>query len=445
MQQTTSTPAQVADLSPRKQQILSHLLGRYQGVGELRRSIVCVRLHIRRCRFVTRFDLEDLGITVEDETVRNTLDQLMIFGEKRLLPKAYMTQLNRLESGARYALKERAFRTEMGTFVPYTTYSSCKQELDQFKGQYFALRDELLRDYQLIKRQTLSEYDVIGRDAYQRICASRPELLVESPETFVANYCNRIGAQIPTPEKIRASFDFKVITFDEFLQFSLAPEQEHESVPISWVQEQRQTAREQDWQREAIARDLRLHAQERLAILDSVKASLVSQLRAQTYEAVCDVLATIKRRSGESFAPQSVTQLKHLMERVSALNFYGDGDIERIIVQMQEICTMSPQERKHSMASIQETLRAIGTSCRATLLDLEEEPSRSARDLDIPDLPSGEAVRQARKLLGLEMDAVFVASPQAPRAARQQGALPDGSLWEGIDLGTVARLHRVER
>ena len=214
VQTTVTTPVQTEAMdnrvhagSPalpvRKQQILTHVLGQYRQVGELRRSVVRVRLQIRRCRFVSRFELEDLGITVEDEAVRQTLSRLMVFGEKRLLPETYMKRLNQLESGARYALKERAFRTELGSFVPYTNYAACKEELTQFKERYFTLRDEILRDYQQIKRQTLREYDVIARDAYQRIQSTRPEVLQEPLEAFVASYCERIAALIPTPERIR--------------------------------------------------------------------------------------------------------------------------------------------------------------------------------------------------------------------------------------------------
>jgi len=71
MVQTLSTTQTEAALPTRKQQIVAHLLGNYRQVGELRRSVVRVRLRIQRCRFVTKFELEDLGVTVEDDTVRD--------------------------------------------------------------------------------------------------------------------------------------------------------------------------------------------------------------------------------------------------------------------------------------------------------------------------------------------------------------------------------------
>lgn len=448
MVQTLSTTQTEGALPTRKQQIVAHLLGNYRQVGELRRSVVRVRLRIQRCRFVTKFELEDLGVSVEDDTVRQALSKLMVFGEKRLLPEEYMKKLNQIEGGARYALKERAFRTELGSFVPSTNYPTCKAEIESFKGQYFALRDEILRNYQQLKRQTLSEYDVIARDAYQRIRSTRPDLLQEPLEVFVASYCNRIGAQIPTPERIQATFGFQFLPFDEFLQFRVIEEsatlsENERAAGAERVEEGRQGAREQEWQREAIERDLRLQAQERLTVLDSLCTSLVGQLRSQTYDAVCDVLTTMQRRSGESFAPQSVKQLKNLLDRIQGLNFYGDSDIDRMMAQIQDIVQLSPEVRKQSLKDIQTKLRAIATSCRSTLLDLDEEP-RSARDLAIPDFPTETTVRQARSTLGLDFDPALFANLNEVRSERlfDGQTLTGESLWEGVALGHLERTTR---
>ncbi|GHO50860.1 hypothetical protein [Ktedonospora formicarum] len=445
MAQTMPAPQGTVDGPSRKQEIVSHLLGKYRAVDELRSSIVRVRLHIRRCRFVTRFELEDLGVTVEDHDVRQALQKLLVFGEKRLLPERYIKKLNQIESGARSSLKERAFRTELGAFVPYPNYMVCKAEMEQFRQAYFALRDEIVRNYQPIKRELLEKYDVIARDAYHRIQSTRPGLLQEPLEAFVANYCNRISAQMPTPERIQSTFAFTFLPFDEFLQFRVASDagQEHATLESgTFVDETRRQAREQEWQREAIARDLRLQAEERLSVLDSLCTSLVSQLRSQTYNAVCDVLATLQRRASESFAPQSVTQLKHLIERIRGLNFYDDDDIGRMMMQLQAIVELSPEARKRSLSEIQAKLRAIATSCRATLLDLDEEP-RSARELGLPDFPTETSVRQARATLGLDMDPALFATLHEGRTERLSGGrLMTGSLWDGVDPGSMPGLQR---
>ena len=448
---TSKTPCHIFFHTPsttvpsRKQHIVSQLLGSYRQVDQLRNSIVRVQLHIRRCRFVAKFELEDLGITVEDAAVRQALEKQLILGEKRLLPEAYMKQLNRIESGARYALKERSFRTELGAFVPYTTYAQCKAEMETFKQQYFDLRDEIIAQYHTLKRQTLQEYDVIARDAYQRIASTRPDLLQESQEEFVAAYCNRIAAQIPTRERIRTTFGFTCVPFDEFIQFSASQESAAGSLDSSTIHEARHQAREHEWRKEAIERDLRLQAQERLSMLDTFCTTLVSQLRSQTYDAMCNVLTTLQRRSGESLAAQSVKQLKNLLERVKGLNFYGDPEVDRMMQQVQEIVDLSPEARKRSVRDIQEKLRQIATVTRASLLDLEEEP-RSARELAIPDYPTETTVRQARTALGLDIDPALFAQLSEMRAERRaNGSLATASLWDGTDLAAWENLSRAAR
>ena len=439
----------------RTQQLVSSLLGQYAQVDTLRRSVVRVRLTIKRCRFVTRFELDDLGVTVEDEAVRRVLGKLLIIGEKRLLPEPYMKKLNQVESGARYALKERAFRTELGSFVPHTNYEACKAEMESFKLQYFELRDDILQRYQQLKRQMLDEYDVLARDAFQRIRATRPDLLQDSLAVFVAGYCNRIAAQMPTPARIQNTFAFSFLPLDELLQFQVMQQGElaSESVaaPVS-AEQARRNAREQDWHRDAILRDLRAQAQERLTLLDSFCTSLVGQLRSHTYTAVTDVLATLQRHAGERFAAQSVRQLKNVIERVRGLNFYEDQDIDHILTQLHDIVQLSPEMRARSLPEIQSTLRAIATTCRATLLDLGEEP-RSARALAIPDLPSGAMVREARATLGLASDPAFFegvrdvreARPFTPLTADAASALITASLWDGIELGVMEREERRTR
>jgi hypothetical protein len=117
--------------------------------------------------------------------------------------------------------------------------------------------------------------------------------------------------------------------------------------------------------------------------------------------------------------------------------------MDRMMAQLQEIVQLSPEARKRSLKEIQTKLRAIATSCRATLLDLEEEP-RSARELAIPDFPTETTVRQARATLGLELDPALFASLSDVRAERlsQGQQLAIGGLWDGIELGQLERTTR---
>ncbi|BCL79561.1 hypothetical protein ccbrp13_20260 [Ktedonobacteria bacterium brp13] len=417
----TIQPPQTAQgghpVGSRRRQTIASLFGEHSfeciDWRQLIQDGVLVRLHIRRCRFSTRLVLEDIGVRVEDDMVREKLSTWLILGEKRLLPVAYMKSLSRIESSARYALKERSFRTELGSFVPSSAYIAWRDMTLSLKVQYEALRDDILANHRLLTRQVLAEYEVIAGDTYQRLCGTHPELVTETREHFVTNYCNRIISQVPSPDRIRDTFDFKYLLVDGLSQLGTTqaepPSQQssvnaHEgrSTPVEVARLQVQS---REWQRSVLEQDLRMHAQERVnTALDSFLASVVSQLRSLTYDVACDVLSTLQRRGGESVAHQSVRQLGNLLTQVRELNFYGDTEMERMMDQIQQIVEQSPEERQRSIADIGRTLRAIATVTRSTLLDLEEEP-RVAREIAIPDLPTEASVRQARAELGLDLDA----------------------------------------
>ncbi len=449
--QTIQTPSTVQIAQPvgeRRRQVIASLLGQpsFEFI-EWRKLIqdgVLVRLHVRRCRFSVRLTLDDIGVRVENDDVREKLAKWLVLGEKRLLPEAYMKSLARIESGARYALKERAFRTELGAFVPSTAYIAWRETTQSLRTQYFALRDEIIANHRTLVRQVLSEYEVIAADTYQRLHGTHPELITESQEQFVATYCNRIASQIPTPERIRETFDFKYILVDGLSQLGTTPTEnatefnQTESSEVVSVDAVRSQIQQREWQRSVLENDLRTHAQERVNVaLDSFLSSIVGQLRSLTYDAACDVLSTLQRRSGESLSPRSIMQLNNLLTQVRSLNFYGDTDMERIMAQVQQIVEQSPTERQTSLADIQRTLRAVATVTRAELLDLEEEP-RVARSIAIPDFPTDSSVRQARAELGLDLDELqFSTLSQVRtdvRAERAEVAITGmESLWNFVE------------
>lgn len=456
MTQTIQPPQTVQpgqSINSRRRQTIASLFGEssFEFI-DWRRLIqdgVLVRLHIRRCRFSTRLVLEDIGIRVEDDTVREKLSKWLILGEKRLLPGAYMKALSRIESGARYALKEHSFRTELGAFVPSSAYIAWRDTTEALKEQYEALRDDILAHHRMLTLQVLTEYEVIAADTYQRLRGTHPELVTESREQFVTNYCNRITSQIPSPDRIRDTFDFKYLLIDGLSQLG-TPQMEHAEQHPADVQETVDMARthlqQREWQRSVLEHDLRLHAQERVSTaLDSFLSSIISQLRNLTYDVACDVLATLQRRSGESFAHQSVMQLNNLLTQVRALNFYGDTEMERMMEQIQGIVEQSSQERQRSIPEIQQTLRAIATVTRATLLDLEEEP-RPAREIAIPDIPTESAVRQARAELLLDMDATqFASLAQVRSEVRRERAEAHTSGMEPLWNYLEEEVHRGPR
>jgi hypothetical protein len=446
---TQATPA----AGTRKRQVVATLLGARQfeqiDWRRLMQDGVLVRVHIAGSNmFWTQLTYEDLGIRIEQGDMQATFSRWMTLGKKRLLPEAYMQALSRIESKARYALKERSFRTELGAFVPSTAYVAWRDTTRALRDQYFALRDDILANHATLARQVLGEYEAIASNTYERLRQAESVLLI-GRDQFVAAYCQRIAAQIPSPDRIREKFDFKYLLLDGLSQVSAAAEQteEQEAVSPEMIETARNEVEQRAWQRSVLEQDLRAHAQERVsAMLDDFLSSVVGHLRVLTYDATCDVLATLQRHSNERLSPRSIVQLNNLLAQIRSLNFYGDADIDQMMTRIEQMVEQTPQERQASLADIQRILHAIATTTRATLLDLGEEP-RSARILGIPDYPTDSTVRQARAEIGLDLDptqlAALAQTRAEARASRAEVNQPSmESLWVSLQDHDASRASR---
>jgi hypothetical protein len=459
-QHTLSTPSTVpSSTAPQgeetpRQRTVARLLGASSFATipwqRLLQQGALVELHIGRCRFSTRLLLEDIGIRIEDGTVREKLTRWLVLGEKRLLPQAYMQALSRIESSARYTLKEHAFRTALGNFVPETAYVAWRTKTEALRDEYLALRDDIIAQYRHLVRQVLTDYEAIATDTYQRLRSTHPHLVSEGQQQFVAAYCNRIAGQIPSIERIRASFSFQFFRVEGTHLLGTPPA---ETVTVADPEAQetdRPAALRQQGEYDARARtilaeDLRHDAQARFhALLDNFLTTIVAQMRTLTYDAATDVLATLQRRGGESFSPRSKVQLDNLLSRLRSLNFFADPEMDQIMARLQEIVDLSPDARQRSLGDIERTLRAIATTTRATLLDLEEETRAPRTDLGLAAYPTAHLVSAARAELRLPpLDLTSLASlPAETRAGTGRAEFSgngQGPLWQFVEHQRTAR------
>lgn len=314
MTQTLTTPTTqtaATTLTQRRQRTVARLLGAQSFATihwqHLLQEGTLVELHIGRCGFTTRLALEEMGIRIENEAVRETLARWTTLGEKRLLPDSYLKQLARIENRARATLKDHAFHTELGWFVPVTAYETWRGQTEALREAYTALRDDIIARYDELVRQVLSEYEVIAADTYQRLRSSHPEAVREGEQHFVATYCNRIAHQIPSREKIHASFFFRFFRVPGTQPLGGAPEHPQAlsdaPAPESMgVGEMRVEMEQRLRQQALLEQDLRHDAQQRVRVMvDEWLTTIVAHLRTLVYDAATDVLTTLKRRGGAHF------------------------------------------------------------------------------------------------------------------------------------------------
>jgi hypothetical protein len=194
---------------------------------------VVITLHVSRPRFWSRLTLDDLGlgqraISAQATDIINAYFQL---GRRSLLPKRYQDQLGSAESSARSCLARSAFKSHWGFFVPLTRYQAWKEDNSRLEAEFWAVKDEILSNYDAIIEEVVDDHRPLAEDAWRRLLvgtavyeqeklpSTTTALLAEvvehlraghGKETFVENYLKCIRAAMPQLYEIEDGFEYRV-------------------------------------------------------------------------------------------------------------------------------------------------------------------------------------------------------------------------------------------
>lgn len=355
---------------------------------------VVVNLHIRRWRASVQLELNDLGLIRGDAEEQKAIDELMKLGQKFLLPAEILKKLNSIDSGARQLVKKYSYETHWGSFMPAASYLIWKDANKKFVDQYYAVRDEINNCWIDIRNEIISGYAIAARRAFRRLTKLNPDIhdQVWKEDIFVDEFVNRIISSIPNKDEVYDSFGFEIdLSFIPLPSLLAEDLKQAELSKLEVEKEQQQAALEYRMKMDVFnnARD------QKNELVNSFMSNIMGQLRSTTYNAVLDVLSSIKK-NGE-LHPRSVSQLKNLVDNIRNLNFYADVEVDQMITQVKSILN-STSPNKRELGNIQEKLRDIATITRSTLINLGEQP-RSGRILEIPDIPTEDNVRKSRNRL----------------------------------------------
>jgi hypothetical protein len=363
---------------------------------------VIVEVHISRWRGRAQLDLSDLGLTksTEDELYSH----LMRLGDKKLLPMredngkklSYVDFLDNIDSNARKWLEKMSFATHWGRFIPFTMYPEWKKGNEEFKEKYFALRDEIFDNYDDIKQHLQDEYGNMARVAYRRAVTLNEYSGTEVE--FIQKFVSAVISMLPGPERIYDSFGYEF----EVRYIPLPSEIEQDLAKAEKIREELKMTKAEDAAKlraimEMNADVVKQAAEQKTKLIDTFLTDLSKQLRSQIYDVVTDVLASLENNDGRLIGKSS-GQLGNLIKSVSALNFYGDSDIEGMLDKIRASLGTSNKDRNTD--EIKATLKDIGVLTRSSLLTMGDNP-RSARELGIDNTPTEEMVRKSRSTIGL--------------------------------------------
>src|SRR6266487_5732805 len=164
-----------------------------------------------------------------------------------LLPKEYQDKLNLVETSARQCIARYAFKSHWGAFVPLTLYPEWKKANAEVEKEFWAVRDEIVENYEAITQQVMDAFRPLAEDAWRRVTLGKAlfhqqasaltqevmEQIVarlkaeEGKETFVNNYLAYIRSAMPHPWEVEDGFTYEVERAVVPLPSLLARDMEH--------------------------------------------------------------------------------------------------------------------------------------------------------------------------------------------------------------------------
>ena len=347
--------------------------------AEMAKQGVLVELRIRRARFKTSLNPDDLGLADKEE-YRRYLNDYVQLGRRRLIPPEYAKKLDNIESKARRLLNEHSYQTVWGHFVPLGMYDELRVKLDALRVEYLTFHEEIYRDYDYIYRSVQETYREAAGEVYKTM---RQDSYSYAPDSFIEAFCLAIKRVFPSLEKVRRQCLFEVNL--SIVPLSASPYSENAQVQQVWDEARGQVADE----------IRRTHNRN----IESFFSDVAVQLRGMIYEAASATEENI-RKNGK-LVGRNITKLRKLADRVNELNFMGDREVIEQVDKIREIISVSDDTEGplYGEEDVLSLLSSIAKENRQVLLALENK-TRATRKLVFDELPVEEPLFEGRKKRG---------------------------------------------
>lgn len=385
--------------------------------------------HIGRTRFSVKLRPKDIGLDPDNPEHKEFMENYLTLGSKLLLPNETLRELDRCDKQIRRVTEEEyGIPTCMGSFVPYKNLEPMKERVKQLKTEYFAIRDNLIDNYETIRFNTEIAYKKFAPEVF-RLITKNPYYIPTVEET--AQFVNSTMIYFPTVQEIHNSFyvklDVGIVMATAFLaeqeaRLRLAKEREavyrdevelldHRLTEYGRVREERERQRilveqekaktkimqEQTKQR-AIEEAIAQARDEYLPQMEQVFADLAGSVHGIVYDTLTRVTEALKTHG--ALRPSDTKSLSNLAEKIRTLAFTPDPDVQGWLLKISSIVD-TPSQRRNA-DDIQEALGGIREQAGKVILALGRAP-RTLRGADLPDIEAAleemaVGVRQKRQL-----------------------------------------------
>jgi hypothetical protein len=361
-------------------------------VGMAAQMGVFVRDHIGRYRAETQLTEDDLGIKLTEK------DKKWIrLGAQKILPPEIVKRMDQAEGAGRSNVKKHALNLMMGEWIPVTAWKSYEKENEILKGEFFDLRDEIVKDYpKLMKKVEVFLFER-AKKIYSQL-EQKPDDSVKWMESFV----KRVIGRAKTAEEVKESF-----TWEMQLEWLPAPSTmadeklklEKIDVERKKIQSEQAKLQSEEKVRWAVEQDKlkqmrqvndlyieqeRKKREATAAERDKFVADVMKQLREALLGGASSVLTSMSRNSGKLLGA-NVKQLERTIERGRMLNFMNDGEIEAYYAEIEaELGKASTNRRTRNVKDIcnriQDKMTPSVRALEGTTTAKEEELCRIIAD-----------------------------------------------------------------
>jgi hypothetical protein len=307
-------------------------------------------LSIGRYRGVKALTADDLGLDVEE---MKEVDKIVQLGHRLLLPQDVLNQFNTVETRARQVLRQYCLSTPAGLFLPAKSNDNCASAMLEFKTKFFDLVELLVQNLPDHKRAIERQYTDLAKQVYNRLRDSGKYDYSLAEWEFVDTFVNRCMAQFPNEQELRRSFRFA-------LRLSFVPVPETNGETPSFANATDDLLR----QRKMVIQDTEIARRE---LIDGFISSIQSEVYTLVNTVLTDVLGSIEKNA--QLQSRSVVQLKNLVEKVSALNFWGDKRLEMIQSEIESLLSVGSSKR--DLGLNQQVLRELQLQSKVVLGKLE--------------------------------------------------------------------------
>jgi len=330
--------------------------------------------HCSWWRAETTLTLEDLGLSGLPADERHAMENLLNLGQRYLLPKRIIKELQYWENQQRQNMYRKSMETAQGRVVAQKNYGAWLERAENIRANFNAVVQRIGNEWHELAAEVDTDYRALGTRAYRQASAQEwwPGNSLTEAE-WVANFVRKATA--------------KRITAEQWLK----------EASMTWVKSYipLQAMIEREMLKQAglitpdlsnqMARDIEADAAEQLG---SGLYKFMADLRSAIANNVLDVVADCIKafRKNERVLPRnSSKQLKNLVAKIDEMVFWDDKTLAANMANLESILAQRSDLRDAN--ELEQALVNLGTEARMLLVELDRPAVRSTNDIGIPDEP----------------------------------------------------------